>query len=215
MKTIFTIVLSVIAAATLSGYPFEPKNLLLLELFVIGIASVLLALEPNHKRIQGSYLDTVIIRSFPNALAMLAPVILLMIAEKFIPAYALGKAVRNSSSMAVILIVAFINLVALCRPFTKWRAAVVAVVGVCLAIAVPVSVYLLDDVLGFGLILHSGENGTADPVVLTVFGITVAVGIAFAILMQVFRSEIERIVTRRLAKQNEKMKKLSEESKRS
>ena len=91
----------------------------------------------------------------------------------------------------------------------------VAVVGVCLAIAVPVSVYLLDDVLGFGLILYSGENGTADPVVLTVFGITVAVGIAFAILMQVFRSEIERIVTRRLAKQNEKMKKLREESKRS
>jgi cation-transporting ATPase E len=215
MKTIFTIILSVIAAATLSGYPFEPKNLLLLELFVIGIASVLLALEPNHKRIQGSYLDTVIIRSFPNALAMLAPVILLMIAEKFIPAYALGKAVRNSISMAVIIIVAFINLVALCRPFTKWRAAVVAVVGVCLAIAVPVSIYLLDDVLGFGLILHSGENGTADPVVLTVFGITVAVGIAFAILMQVFRSEIERIVTRRLAKQNEKAKKLREESKRS
>ena len=46
----------------------------MLLLFIIGIASVLLALEPNNKRIEGTYLDTVIIRSFPNALAMLAPV---------------------------------------------------------------------------------------------------------------------------------------------
>ena len=47
MKTIFTIVLSLLSAVTLSGYPFEPKQLILLELFVIGLASVLLALEPN------------------------------------------------------------------------------------------------------------------------------------------------------------------------
>lgn len=211
MKTIFTILLSIISVVTFSGYPFEPRNFLLLELFIIGIASVLLAIEPNNKRIQGSYLDTVIIRSFPNALAMLAPVIILMIAEKFIPAYALGKAVRNSISMAVIILVAFINLVALCRPFTKWRAAVVSAVGACIAIAIPISVYALNDMLGFALIIHSGENGSADPIVLTVFAITMAIGVAFAILMQIFRGKIEKIIAKNIAKKNEREARLREE----
>jgi len=212
MKTIFTIILSIISAVTLSGYPFEPRNFLLLELFVIGIASVLLAIEPNNKRIEGNYLDTVIIRSFPNALAMLAPVIILMIAEKFIPADVLGKTVRNSISMAVIILVAFINLVALCRPFTKWRAAVVSAIGACIAIAIPVSVYFLDDMLGFGLIVHSGANGAADPVILTVFAITMAIGAAFAILMQVFRGKIEKIIAKNIQKKNEREAKLREEN---
>ena len=211
MKTIFTILLSIMSVVTFSGYPFEPRNFLLLELFIIGIASVLLAIEPNNKRIEGNYLDTVIIRSFPNALAMLAPVIILMIAEKFIPAYALGKAVRNSISMAVIILVAFINLVALCRPFTKWRAAVVSVVGACIAVAIPISVYVLDDMLGFALIMHSGEGGAADPIVLTVFAITMAIGVAFALLMQIFRGKIEKIIAKNIEKKNELEARLREE----
>ena len=204
MKTIFTILLSIISAVTLSVYPFEPVNFILLELFIIGGASVLLAIEPNNKRIEGKYLDTVIIRSFPNALAMLAPVILLMIAEKFIPAEVFGLSVRNSISMAVILLVGFINLVALCRPFTKWRAIVVGAVGAALAISIPISVYLLDDMLGFALIINSGKGGTAEPIVLIVFAITMAVGVTFAILMQLFRGEVEKIIAQNIARKNER-----------
>ena len=194
MKTIFTILLSIISAVTLSGYPFEPRNFLLLELFVIGIASVLLALEPNNKKIEGKYLDTVIIRSFPNALAMLAPVIILMIAEKFIPASILGKEVRNSIAMAVIILVAFINLFSLCRPFTRWRASVVAVIGGAVALAIPISIFLLNDMLGFKLIMES-------PVV---FAVTMTVGVAFAVVMQLFRSSIEKIIEKNLGKKNDR-----------
>ena len=106
--------------------------------------------------------------------------------------------------MAVIMLVAFINLVALCIPFTKWRAFVVATVGACIAIAIPISVYCLDDMLGFRLILHSGKSGAADPVVLTVFGVTMVIGVAFAILMQLSRGGIEMIIARRIAKKNER-----------
>jgi cation-transporting ATPase E len=194
MKTIFTILLSIISAVTLSGYPFEPRNFLLLEMFIIGIASVLLALEPNNKKIEGNYLDTVIIRSFPNALAMLLPVILLMFAEKFMSTSILSKDVRNSIAMAVIILVAFINLFALCRPFTKWRASVVGIIGGMLAIAIPVSVFALNDMLGFKLILES-------PVV---FAITMAGGVAFAVIMQVFRGKIEKIIARNIQRNKER-----------
>ncbi len=194
MKTIFTIILSIISAVTLSGYPFEPRNFLLLELFIIGIASVLLALEPNNKRIEGTYLDTVIIRSFPNALAMLAPVFILMITERFLPTSLLTKEVRNSMAMAVIILVAFINLVALCRPYTKWRAAVVAIIGVLLAGAIPISIFMLGDMFGFKLI-------SQNPIV---FAITMVSGIIFAIIMQFFRGKIEKIIARNIERNKQR-----------
>ncbi|MBO7304965.1 MAG: HAD-IC family P-type ATPase [Clostridia bacterium] len=190
MKTIFTILLSIISLIPLFGYPFEPKQFLLLELFVIGGASVLLALEPNNNRIQGSYLETVIIRSVPNALAMLVPVFALMITEKFIT---MSIDSRNSIAMAVILLVAFINLFSLCIPFTKWRATVVSAVGGAILIAIPVSVFFLGDVLHFRPIMQNPY----------VFAIILAAGVVIAVLMQLFRGKIEKVVARNLARQKE------------
>ncbi len=196
MKTIFTIILSIISVITMSGYPFEPKQFILLEMFVIGFASVLLALEPNNKRIEGSYLETVIIRSFPNALSMLIPVVALMIVEKFVT---MSLESRNSIAMAVILVVAFINLVALCKPFTKWRAFVVSLIAGLILIAIPVSIFLLQDMLRFKPIIHNP----------LIFVIMLAVGIAFTILMQMFRGKIEKVIAANieLGKEREAKKK--------
>jgi cation-transporting ATPase E len=200
MKTIFTIILSIISVITMSGYPFEPKQFILLEMFVIGFASVLLALEPNNKRIEGSYLETVIIRSFPNALSMLIPVIALMIVEKFVT---MTLESRNSIAMAVILVVAFINLVALCKPFTKWRAIVASLIGGLILIAVPVSIFLLRDMLHFKPVMHNP----------LIFAIMLAVGIAFTLLMQMFRGKIERIVATNIERGKEREAKKKKKSK--
>ena len=191
MKTIFTIILSIISVLTMSGYPFEPKQFILLEMFIIGFASVLLALEPNNKRIEGSYLETVIIRSFPNALAMLVPVIALMIVEKFIT---MSLESRNSIAMSVILAVSFINLFALCKPFTKWRAFVVSLIGGLIAIAIPVSIFALGDMLRFKPVMHN----------LLIFAIMLFVGIAFTVLMQIFRGKIEKIIEKNIERNKER-----------
>ena len=191
MKTIFTIILSIISVLTMSGYPFEPKQFILLEMFIIGFASVLLALEPNNKRIEGSYLETVIIRSFPNALAMLVPVIALMIVEKFIT---MSLESRNSIAMSVILAVSFINLFALCKPFTKWRAFVVSLIGGLIAIAVPVSIFVLGDMLRFKPVMHNP----------LIFAIMLFVGIAFTVLMQIFRGKIEKIIEKNIERNKER-----------
>ena len=187
MKTIFTVLLSIISVVTMSGYPFEPKQFLLLELFIIGIASVLLALEPNNKRIEGSYLESVIIRSFPNALAMLVPILGIMIAEKFVTMTLVS---RNSIAMAVILAVSFINLIALCKPFNKWRTTVVIIVGGALAIAIPITVFALNDMLHFKPIMQNP----------LIFVITMVIAIAFTIFMQMFRGKIESIIAKNLGR---------------
>ena len=199
MKTIFTILLSIMSVLTFSGYPFEPKQFVPLEMFVIGFASVMLALEPNNKRIEGSYLDTVIIRSFPNALAMLLPVVVLMFFEKFTK---MSLETRNSIAMAMILLVGFFNLVALCRPFTKWRAAVVSIVGVLLGGLVPVSIYFLGDIFHFKPIIEDWPN----------FFIMLGVSGLFTVLMQIFRRSIEKVIEKNIQRNREREARKKRES---
>ena len=178
MKTIFTIILSIISILTFSGYPFDPKQFLLLEFFIIGLASVLLALEPNNKRIEGSYIKTVLVKSTPNAFAMLLPIFALMIIEKFMP---ITLDSRNSIAMCIVTLVGFINLLTLCSPMNKWRATVVTTVGVLLAGAIPVSIFCLSDMLHFKPLLHNPE----------IFFIMLSFSMILAVAMQIFRRKIE------------------------
>ncbi len=209
MKTIMVILLSIISVVTVSEYPLMPKNLLLLEFFIIGGASLLLALEPNNKRIEGNYLDSVIIRSTPNALAMLMPVIVVLIAGKFM---SITSVQRDSIIMCVILLVGFINLFALCRPYTKWRAGVVSAVGIALIIAIFVSIFLLDDMLGFAVIWQTDAEGNLNDIAMTAFGITMGIGVVFAFLMQLLRFRIEKLIAHSIEKQKEREAKRRAES---
>jgi cation-transporting ATPase E len=203
------ILLSIISVVTVSEYPLMPKNLLLLVFFIIGGASLLLALEPNNKRIEGNYLDSVIIRSTPNALAMLVPVIVVLIAGKFM---SITSAQRDSIIMCVILLVGFINLFALCRPYTKWRAGVVSAVGVALIAAILVSIFLLDDMLGFTVIWRTDAEGNLNEITMTAFGITMGIGVVFAFLMQLLRFRIEKLIAHSIEKQKEREAKRRAES---
>ena len=152
MKTVFTIVLSLFSVITFSGYPFDPKQLLLVEMIVIGFSSLLLTVEPNYKRATGSYMQTVIKRSIPNAIVMLIPVFTTQIVEKF------GSFEPESiSAIATIAVTAssFLNLVFICRPYTYWRIGVVCVSAALLGLALPLSVFLLGDMLNImPLTLH-------------------------------------------------------------
>ena len=189
MKTIFSILVSLVSILTLSGYPFEPKNLFFLEFFIIGIASFALALEPNNNRIEGSFLERVIMRSLPNALAMFTPILALMILEKF-NGLRMTMATRNSISMIVVTVVGFLNLVALCRPFTKWRAAVAGGVAILLGAAAPVTVLILKDTFGF---LPAFDK----PSILLIVLLS---SVALTVVLHTFRRKIEAIIERHFKK---------------
>lgn len=183
MKTVFTICLSLFAVFTVSGYPFEPKQFMLLEMFVIGVASFMLALEPNNKRIEGSFLRTVMIRSIPNAMVMFIPVLLLMLLHRF-GLIGISDLTRNSIAMIIVTLVGFINLISLCRPFTRWRVGVCSIVGAGLLSVSLVSIFLLDDLLFF---LPAFEN----PVFL--LGM-VGISISLALILRLFLPNMEVLV---------------------
>ena len=149
MKTIFSILVALVSIVTISSTPFSPSMMLLTELLIIGFASVLLALEPNDKRIESSFIQTVLLKSFPKALAMFMPAMALMILEKLIPAITPDE--RSSMSLWAVTVVGLINLAFLCVPYTKWRTAVFLTITALLTAIVPVSMLLLDDFFQFAL----------------------------------------------------------------
>jgi len=69
-KTVFTLLLSLISLWNGNPYPIQPVQLNIIELFAIGIPSIILALEANGKIVQGRFLWNVIKNSLPGALAI-------------------------------------------------------------------------------------------------------------------------------------------------
>ena len=183
MKTILTLCLTLYAICTVSGYPFEPKQFTLLELFVIGISSVLLALEPNNKRIEGTFIKTVIIKSVPSAVVMFIPTLVIMIMARF--GIVTGEC-RNSVAMIVVTLVGLINMFAICRPFTKWRAYVCTGVTVALLLVSAVSIFFVGDLFTF---IPATEN------LLFLFG-NIGIGVALAILLQLLRPTMEKLANK-------------------
>lgn len=183
MKTFFTIGLSLYAVATFSGYPLQPKDLMLIETFVIGIAAVLLALEPNNKRIEGSFISTVIRRSLPNAIALLLPAIALVVLRD---TGVIDAATCSAMVMSAVTIAGFVNLIGLCRPYTRWRIAVIIAVLAMVVVTLIVNLTLLGDWLA---IRKTVEN-------LPLFFFVAGVSALFAALMQVIRPLLDRLLDR-------------------
>lgn len=118
MKTFFTITLSLISLITLSAYPFQPSQLYLLELFVIGLPSIILALQPNDKIIKGNFIMQVLKNSIPYGSLLLFNVLVVMIIKNFVY---LNVEEYATLSTLVLTTIGFLNLTRLCFPFNKLR----------------------------------------------------------------------------------------------
>ena len=69
MKTVYSAVLALVCIA-LPPYPFIPVQMSLVSTAIIGTPSFLLALEPNHERVRGSFVSNVLRRSLPASIAI-------------------------------------------------------------------------------------------------------------------------------------------------
>ena len=206
MKTIFTIFISLFSIVTVSGYPFDPNNFLFLEFFIIGIGSFALAFEPNDRRIEGSFLDRVLVKSFPCAVAMFVPTLIILLIGMFsgdIPVEC-----RNAVAMCVVTLVGFTNLIYACRPFTRWRVAVVFLVGALLGAGVAVSavmeaVLIRVNIFGFTHVLDNKPF----------FYFMLGLGLALSFLMNFFRSQLESWFDKALIKEKKRKEKKEQAAK--
>ncbi len=124
MKTFAVILLSVGCVIFRLKYPFETNMLTMHEVFVNGLPSVILALEPNSARIEGSFLKSILKRSIPDALMIVLATVTPMVLH-----YGFGI-FPNPAEYAALLtlsltVAGFMNLVFLCFPMNKIRLATV------------------------------------------------------------------------------------------
>lgn len=133
MKTLFTITLSLFSIVTLSGYPFQPVQLFLLELFVIGLPSVILALQPNTKLIKGNFIPVVLKRSIPSGILMFINVLAVIIFMRF---GWLDAEEYQTLSTITLIATGYINLFFLCLPLNKLRIGCLSISLLCIVVAI-------------------------------------------------------------------------------
>ncbi len=133
MKTLFTILLSLFTIVTLSGYPFQPVQMFILEMFVIGLPSVILALQPNTNLIKGDFIPVVLKRSIPSGLLIFLNVFGVMMLMRF---GLLNAEEYTTLSTLVLIFTGYINLFFLCLPFTKIRVSCVILSILCITVAI-------------------------------------------------------------------------------
>lgn len=127
VKTIFAFLLAVLFLILPFAYPFRPIQMTLISGITIGIPSFLLALEPNHNLIRGSFLPNVLKRSAPGGLTVALGIGALMILQ-----YIFELPQESTSTIATLLTgcVSFAVLFGICRPFNKRRGVMyIALVG--------------------------------------------------------------------------------------
>ncbi len=131
MKTVFTILLSLITIIVRSPYPFSPKQLLLLEMLVIGLPSVVLAIQPNDKLITGDFITQVLKRALPNGLLMLFNILVVIILNSF---NLLTVLEYSTLSTLVLTGIGFVNLIYLCLPLNALKTACLTISAVLLSV---------------------------------------------------------------------------------
>ena len=75
VKTMYTILLTLIVLMTANIYPFEPVQMFVIETFIIGIPSFFIALEPNERRFEGKFLRNVFKNVIPGTILVIANLI--------------------------------------------------------------------------------------------------------------------------------------------
>lgn len=138
MKTFFAICISVFVLCLNKTYPFSPIQFTLLELFVIGLPSFFLALQPNTNKIQGRFLVNIAKSTLPAGICLVASTITMYIYQMFT---GISTEVLVTLSSLALLVIGFMALFRMCKPFNWFKT---LMYFACLGLTVTAVVVLYD-----------------------------------------------------------------------
>ena len=131
MKTLFVVMLAVFSLSLQIVFPFAPNQLLLLEMFAIGVPSFFLALQPNSEPIRGKFLLNIIQKSLPAAVIFMFS---FAACYFFDINFGTGSQYETMASYAVAFS-GMIMLFAVCRPINIFRGILFGSLAVGLVLA--------------------------------------------------------------------------------
>ncbi|MER6268406.1 HAD-IC family P-type ATPase [Streptomyces sp900105755] len=139
VKTVYSVLLAVLVVCWQVEYPFLPRHLTLLSTLTIGIPAFFLALAPNKERAQPHFVRRVMRYSIPGGVvAGVATFVTYLVARHYYTGAGSLDAETSAATLTLFLISLWV-LAIIARPYTWWRIALVAAMGVAFVfvLAVP------------------------------------------------------------------------------
>ena len=101
------------------SYPLEPSQVSLIGIFTIGTPAFLLAMEPNHKLIQGKFIPNILLTALP---AGLTDFLIVSFLSLFGIAFGLTSEEISTTATFLLAIVGFMILFKISHPMNKFPA---------------------------------------------------------------------------------------------
>ncbi|MCW2529909.1 MAG: ctpE [Pseudonocardiales bacterium] len=148
VKNIYSLVLALITAATVSAYPLAPIQLTLISAITIGIPGFVLALGPNRRRYVPGFLRRVMIFAGPIGLVTGVAAYAGYRTTRWLDSDA-GVDGGRTTATVVVIIVSLWTLLVLARPLAGWKLALVATMAGAVALIMAINplahgIFLLD-----------------------------------------------------------------------
>ncbi len=124
MKTMMTLITTIFILIIGAKYPFQPKNLYIIEFCVIGLPGFFLALRKNEKLIRGSFVQNIFWATVPKGIALAVSVMLVYLFAR-ISGLKGNHLVVTTLAMINMSFAGVLGLAVLCYPFDKLKTAVV------------------------------------------------------------------------------------------
>ncbi|MFB7086805.1 cation-translocating P-type ATPase [Streptomyces sp. NPDC056296] len=139
VKTVYSVLLAILVVCSQVEYPFLPRHLTLLSTLTIGVPAFFLALAPNKERAQPHFVRRVMRYAIPGGvLAGAATFTTYLIARQHYSGPGALDAETSAATLTLFLISMWV-LAIIARPYTWWRVALVATMGLgfVVVLAVP------------------------------------------------------------------------------
>lgn len=129
VKTVYSVLLAILVVCWRVEYPFLPRHLTLLSTLTIGIPAFFLALAPNTERARPHFVRRVMRYSIPGGVvAAVATFVTYMVARHHYTGPGELDAETSAATLTLFLISMWV-LAIIARPYTWWRVALVASMG--------------------------------------------------------------------------------------
>ncbi|SFE98937.1 cation-translocating P-type ATPase [Streptomyces mirabilis] len=129
VKTVYSVLLAILVVCWRVEYPFLPRHLTLLSTLTIGVPAFFLALAPNTERARPHFVQRVMRYSIPGGvLAAVATFITYLVARHHYTGPGELDAETSAATLTLFLISMWV-LAIIARPYTWWRVALVASMG--------------------------------------------------------------------------------------
>lgn len=181
MKTLFNIFLAVIMffIPHITSYPFELSQMIMLEVFVIGLPAFFLSLQPNDALVEGRFINTVLAKSLPSAVIMILGVLAIDIFG-----LSAGSSIMNDPyktyAIVILTLTGMVNLFIICTPLNIYRS---VLFFICLAIVGSITAVALINglpILNLSSVLPLSEYGAG----LIIIGVSLIVDAPILLLSQ-------------------------------